>query len=66
MACRGGGCTQPFLSKFLGKGDGAFMEIAFAIWQAVAETYAAFAADLSFVLAVVEALLLSWQHSIKK
>jgi hypothetical protein len=42
------------------------MEIAFAIWQAVAETYAALAADLSFILVAVEALLLSWQHSIKK
>jgi hypothetical protein len=42
------------------------MEIAYAIWQVVVETYAAFASDLSFVLVAVEALLLSWQHNIKK
>jgi hypothetical protein len=44
---------------------GAFMEIALAIWQAVVETYAALAADLSFVIAAVETLRHLFRH-IKK
>jgi hypothetical protein len=52
---------RPFLSAFLlegRKGDDAFMGIVLAILrQAAVETYAALAADPSFVIAVAQAAL---------
>jgi hypothetical protein len=49
------------------KGDDAFMEIVFAVLrQAAVETYAALAADPSFVIAIAQAILSLWNRKVTR